>query len=160
MKIPHYLTRLLYFAIVSLTVFAAACKDDKEPEPDPVDNNPIVGTWQLKEITPETPGTTIPELALIPTVAPCIYNLKLTFNSNNTVATSDCPEAILFIGAYVPMGADAKWQVTGDKLTLTNKTTTRELKISQTQTDLNVVVNLNTDTTKPPVNVVLKLKRV
>ncbi|KAA0990507.1 lipocalin-like domain-containing protein [Dyadobacter aurulentus] len=160
MKIPHYLTRLLYFAIVSLTVFAAACKDEKEPDPEPVDNNPIVGTWQLKEIKPETVGTPIPDLEKVISFVDCIYNLKLTFNANNTISTADCPIAVAAIESIVPVGAEAKWKVSGDKLTLSDKNRSQDLKITQNATDLNVVVNTELDATKPPVNAVLYLKRI
>ncbi|CAG5071804.1 hypothetical protein DYBT9623_03789 [Dyadobacter sp. CECT 9623] len=161
MKTPHYLTRIFYFALVCLTVFAASCKDDeKEPEPEPVDKNPIVGTWELTAITPEVAGTNIPALALIPQFAPCIYDLKLTFNANNTITTADCPAAVTAIGAFAPVGAEAKWKVNGDKLTLSDKNQSQELKITQNATDLNVIVNTETVATKPPVNAVLQFKRL
>jgi hypothetical protein len=161
MKTPHYLTRILYFALVCLTVFAASCKDDeKEPEPEPVDTNPIVGTWELEAITPETAGASIPNLGTVISVVPCIYDLKLTFNANNTISTADCPIAVSAIGSLVPVGTDAKWKVNGDKLTLSDKSKSQELKITQNATDLKVVVNAEMDTTKPPANAVLHFKRL
>ncbi|WP_170916721.1 lipocalin-like domain-containing protein [Dyadobacter psychrophilus] len=138
-----------------------ACKDDDDKEPDPVeDTNPIVGRWQLTAVTPETPGTTIPALSFIQTVAPCILELKLTFNPDNTLTTADCPSAVTAIDPFVPVGTDAKWKVAGDKLTLSRGTTSQEFKITQTDTNLTVVVNTQTDTTKPAVNALLIFKRL
>jgi hypothetical protein len=158
MKITSTATKssLLAFMLVALTMLA--CKDDEEPEP-PVDSNPIVGTWQLTAVTPETPGATIPALQLLTAIAPCIYDLKLTFNSNNSITTADCPAAVSAMEAFVPVGADAKWKVEGDQLILTRGSTSQQFKFTRTDTNLTVVVNTNTST-GPPVNALLQFKRV
>jgi hypothetical protein len=160
MKISHYATKAFFFAMLALALIVAACKDDKDPEPEPVDNNPIVGTWHLTAITPEPGAAPIPAIEFIKGAVPCIFELKLTFNPNNTISTADCPTAVTAISSLVPVGTNAKWKVNGDKLTLTDGTTTEEFKITQTQTDLTVVVNTNTDTTKPAVNALLLFKRM
>ncbi|MCE6989096.1 lipocalin family protein [Dyadobacter sp. CY323] len=160
MKINFALTKLSFLAFLIMAVATQACKDDDEPDPGTEDKNPIVGTWQLTAFTPETAGTVIPALDFIKTVAPCILDLKLTFNANNTVTTAGCPAAVTAISPFVPVGTDAKWKVNGDKLTLSTATASQEFKITQTDANLTVVVNTNTDTTKPPVNVLLQFKRV
>jgi hypothetical protein len=160
MKITYVLSKLTFLAFLFMAVAIVACKDDKDPDPQPVDTNPIVGKWQLTAITPETAGTTIPALVFIQTVAPCIFELKLTFNANNSITTADCAAAVSAIDPFVPVGADAKWKVTGDKLTLSKGTTSQEFKITQTATNLTVVVNTQTDATKPAVNALLQFKKV
>jgi hypothetical protein len=160
MKITYALSKLTFLAFLFMAVTIVACKDDDEPDPEVVDTNPIVGTWQLTAVTPEAAGTTIPALDFIKTAVPCLFQLKLTFNANNTLTTSDCDAAVTAISPFVPVGTDAKWKVNGDKLTLSRGTTSQEFKITQTTTDLSVVVNTNTDATKPAVNAVLLFKRV
>ena len=160
MKINFALTKLSFLAFLMMAVAFQACKDDDEPDPGTEDKNPIVGTWQVTSIAPETAGTTIPALQFITTLATCIYDLKITFNPNNTITTADCPTAVSAISPFVPVGTDAKWKVNGDKLTLSTATTTQEFKIIQTATNLTVIVNTNTDATKPPVNALLVFKRI
>ncbi|MCF2520105.1 lipocalin family protein [Dyadobacter sp. CY351] len=160
MKIYTALSKLTLLTFLLMAFVMTACKDD-EKEPDPVeDTNPIVGRWQLTAVTPETPGTTIPALAFIQTAAPCFLELKLTFNPNNTVTAADCPTAVSAIDPFVPVGTDAKWKVAGDKLTLSRGTTSQEFKITQTATNLTVVVNTQSDATKPAVNALLIFKRL
>ena len=160
MKIYAALSKFTLLTFLLMAFVITACKDD-DKEPDPVeDTNPIVGRWQLTAVTPETAGTTIPALAFIQSVAPCILDLKLIFNPNNTLTTADCPAAVTAIDPFVPVGTDAKWKVNADKLTLSRGTTSQEFKITQTDTNLTVVVNTQTDTTKPAVNALLIFKRV
>lgn len=147
------LTLLLVLSIM------VACKDDKDPDPQTPDDNPIVGTWQLTGITPETAGTSIPALDFIKTLAPCYLDLKLTFKSDNSISAADCASAVSTIDPIVPI-SQAKWKVEGDQLTLSRGTTNQSFKFTQTSTELKVVVNTNTDTTKPAVNAVLAFKRV
>jgi hypothetical protein len=160
MKIFNSLGKITFLTFILVALAFVACKDDKGPDPDPIDTNPIVGKWHLTAVTPETAGTTIPALQFIFTVAPCILDLKITFNSDNTISTADCPAAVTAIEPFVPVGSDAKWKVNGDKLVLSKGTTSQEFKITQSATDLVVVVNTQTDTTKPAVNVLLMFKRV
>ncbi|MCF2504044.1 lipocalin family protein [Dyadobacter sp. CY107] len=160
MKIYTALKKITLLAFLLTAFVVTACKDD-DKEPAPVeDTNPIVGRWQLTAVTPETPGTTIPALAFIQSAAPCILELKLTFNSNNTITAADCPAAVSAIDPFVPVGTDAKWKVDGDKLTLSRGSTSQEFKIMQTDTNLTVVVNTQTDATKPPVNALLVFKKL
>lgn len=161
MKISAVLSKFTLLTFLMMAFVVTACKDDDEkPDPKVEDNNPIVGRWQLTAITPETSGTTIPALAFIQTVAPCILELKLTFNPDNTLTTADCPAAVTAIDPFVPVGTDAKWKVNADKLTLSRGTTSQEFKITQTDTNLTVVVNTQTDATKPAVNALLIFKRL
>jgi hypothetical protein len=146
-------TSLLTLLLILSVVFA--CSDDKKDEDPKPSDNPIVATWQLSGITPETPGTTIPALALIPTLAPCYLDLKIIFNADFSVSTSDCAAAVTVIDSFVPVGSGAKWEVNGDQLTLSRGTTKQTFKFTQTTTTLTVVVNTNTDTTKPAVNALL-----
>ncbi|MCF0049651.1 lipocalin family protein [Dyadobacter sp. LJ53] len=136
-----------------------ACKDDDENPAPQVDDNPIVGTWQLTSVSAETPGT-IPELALLPTLAACYLDLKLTFKSDNTLTTADCPVAVLAISQIAPVGEGTKWKVNGDVLTLTSGSTTKDFKFTQTPSELTVVANTQTDATKPAVNALLKFKKL
>lgn len=158
MKIFNSLSKITFLTFILVALAFVACKDDKDP--DPVDTNPIVGKWHLTAITPEASGTTIPALQFIFTVAPCILDLKITFNSDNSISTADCPAAVSAMDTFVPVGADAKWKVNGDKLVLSKGTTSQEFKITQSATDLIVVVNTQTDPTKPAVNALLTFKRV
>jgi hypothetical protein len=161
MKIISSLSRITLLTFIFGVLAFTACKDNDDPDPVEPDTNPIVGKWQLTAITPEVAGTTVPALVFLNTVAPaCLYDLKLTFNSNNTITTSDCDQAVSLIDPFVPVGTDAKWEVDGDVLILSKGTTNEEFKITQTATNLTVVVNTETDSTKPAVNVLLLFKRV
>ena len=160
MRIYTALSKFTLLVFLFMSVAMTACKDDEEKQPDPVDNNPIVGTWQVTSLTPETPGTTIPGLAFIQTNAPCLSDLKLTFNPNNTVTAADCDAAVGLIEPFVPVGAGAKWKVVGNNLTLSSATVSREFKITQTATELTVVVNTQTAANQPAVNALLKFKRI
>ncbi|MCE7068331.1 lipocalin family protein [Dyadobacter sp. CY326] len=161
MKIYSALSKITLLTFLLMAFVITACNDDDDkPDLQTEDTNPIVGTWQLQSVTPETAGTTIPALAFITQLAPCYLDLKLTFNSNNTITAADCPTAVSAIDPFVPVGTDAKWKVDGDKLTLTRGTTSQEFKITQTATNLTVVVNTETDDAKPPVNALLVFKKV
>jgi len=161
MKIINALSRVTLLTFIFGVLAFTACKDNDDPDPIEPDTNPIVGKWQLTSVSPEVAGTTIPALVFLTTVAPaCLYDLKLTFNSDNTVTTSDCDAAVSLIEPFVPIGTDASWEVDGDKLILTKGTASEEFRITQTATDLTVVVNTQTDTTKPAVNALLFFKRV
>ena len=160
MKIYAALSKFTLLTFLLMAFVITACKDD-DKEPDPVeDTNPIVGRWQLTAVTPETAGTTIPALAFLQTVSDCIFELKLTFNPNNTLTTADCPSAVSAIDPFVPVGTDAKSKVDGDKLTLSRGGTSQDFKITQTDTNLTVVVNTETVPGKPPVNALLIFKRL
>lgn len=150
-------TSLLSLLMILSVVFA--CKDDKDPDPTPAQDDPIVATWQLTSIAPETAGTTIPALEFIKTLAPCYLSLKLTFKSDKSVSAADCPTAVSAIDAYVPISG-ATWKVDNGKLTLSKGTTSQTFNYTQTSTELKVIVNTNTDTTKPAVNAVLTFKKV
>ncbi|WP_026629525.1 lipocalin-like domain-containing protein [Dyadobacter alkalitolerans] len=159
MKIYAALSKFTLLTFMIMSFVFTACKDD-EKEPDPqVDNNPIVGTWQLVSVTAETPGT-LPQLALLPTVASCYLELKMTFKSDNTLTTADCPAAVLAISQLAPVGDGSTWKVNGDVLNLKSGSTSKDFKMSQTSTELTVVANTQTDATKPAVNALLKFKKL
>jgi hypothetical protein len=150
-------TSLLAFVMILSVVFA--CKDDEDPDPKPVDNNPIAATWQLTAITPETPGTIIPAIEFAKASVACLFNLKLTFKTDNSITAADCSAAVSAIDPIVPI-SEAKWKVDGDKLVLSRGATSQSFKYTQTATELKIVVNTNTDTTKPAVNAVLIFKKL
>ena len=161
MKIFATLSKLTFLTFILMAFVFTACNDDDDkPDPQVEDTNPIVGKWQLTSVTPETPGAVIPALAFVPIAAPCYLDLKLTFNSNNTITAADCPAAVSAIDVFVPIGTDAKWKVENDKLVLSRGTTSQEFKMTQTATNLSVVVNTETDATKPAANAVLNFKRL
>lgn len=150
-------TSLLALLLVFSVVFA--CKDDKDDETKPVDNNPIVATWELESITPQTAGTTIPNLALIEAAVPCLYDLKLTFKSDNTTSTADCPTAVTAIQSFVPI-TGATWKVNGDQLVLTKDSNSQSFKFTQTASDLKINVTVPAMGTTAAVNAVLNFKKV
>jgi hypothetical protein len=161
MKIYPALSKFTLFTFLLMAFVVAACNDDDDkPDPQVEDTNPIVGKWQLTSVAPETAGANIPALALIQTAVPCLLELKLTFNPNNTISTADCSAAVSAIDPFVPVGTDAKWKVENDKLILSRGTTSQEFKMTQTATNLTVVVNTQTDATKPAANAVLSFKRI
>lgn len=159
MKHAHTLgkTSLLAFIMILSVVFA--CKDDKDPDPKTPDNNPIVATWQLTAITPETPGTVIPAIEFIKGAVQCLFDLKLTFKPDNSITAADCATAVSAIDPIVPI-SQAKWKVEGENLILSKGSTNQSFKYTQTATELKVIVNTNTDTTKPAVNAVLTFKKL
>jgi|GEM_PF-4504072 len=152
-------TAILAFLILAMAI--ESCKKD-DPEPTPVDTNPIVGSWQFVSVAPETAGTSIPNLALIPTLAPCITSLVFKFESNNKVTASGCESAIAILTAsgYLTVGTDTKWKVENGKLKLTNGTTVQEFPITQQATQMTITVNTNTDKTLPVLNAVIVFKKI
>lgn len=160
MKILHNLSKATLLAFTIMAFALVSCKSD-DPEPAPVDNNPIVGTWLYVSVAPEVPGTLTQLLALIPVVAPCIDKLEITFNSNNTVTAAKCNEAVTAMAAAgLTIGTDTKWQVNGTKLKLTNGSTVKEFPINQQTNQMTITVNTNTDLTIPPVNAIITVKRI
>jgi hypothetical protein len=160
MKLTKILSKTLFLSVLSLTLLFVSCKDD-DKEPENVDTNPIVGSWQYVSVAPETAGTNIPVLAVIPTVAPCIAQLVFKFESNNTLQALNCNAAtVAMTAAGLTIGNETKWEVAGNKLKLTNGTLVSEFPITQTATQLTITVNTVTDTTKPAVNAVITLKKI
>ncbi|MCF0062077.1 lipocalin family protein [Dyadobacter chenwenxiniae] len=159
MKIYAVLSKLTLLTFMIMAFVVTACKDDDENPAPQVDDNPIVGTWQLTSVSAETPGT-IPQLAQLAGAAPCYLDLKLTFKSDNTLTTADCPIAVLAISAIAPVGDGSTWKVNGDVLNLKSGTTAKDFKFTQTPTELTVVANTEVDATKPAVNALLKFKKL
>ena len=160
MKPFKVLSKTAILAFLILAVAIVSCKKD-DPEPTPVDTNPIVGSWQFVSVAPETAGTTIQILALIPTLAPCIGSLVFKFESNNKVTATNCDAAVSAMAAAgFTVGATTTWKVEGTKLKLTNGATVKEFPITQQPTQMTITVNTNTDTTTPAVNAVIVLKKI
>ncbi|WP_019945913.1 DUF5004 domain-containing protein [Dyadobacter beijingensis] len=159
MKKAYSLSKTSLLALFLILSVVFACSDDKDDDPKPVDNNPIVATWELEAITPQTAGTTIPNLALIEAAVPCLYDLKVTFKSDNTITTADCPTAVTAIDTFVPISG-ATWKVENDNLILTKGTTNQSLKFTQTATELKINVNVPASGTSAAVNAVLNFKKV
>jgi hypothetical protein len=161
MKMFKLFSKTTPLAFLILAAIIVSCKSD-DPTPTPVDNNPIVGSWQYVSVAPETAGTTIVALSLIPTVAPCIGSLVFKFESNNKVSASGCDAAVQVMTAagYITVGSDTKWKVENSKLKLTNGTTVQELPITQQATQMTITVNTNTDKTIPAVNAIITLKKI
>lgn len=158
MKKAYTLSKSSLFALLLILSVVFACKDDKDDDTKPVDTNPIAATWELESITPQTPGTTIPNLALIQAAVPCLYDLKITFKTDNTITTADCPTAVTAIDAFVPISG-ATWKVDGDNLILTKGTTTQSLKFSQTNDELKINVSVPASGTTAAVNAVLTFEK-
>ena len=159
MKIFNYFNKTAFLAFFFIAFAFVACKDDDDKTTTPVDNNPIVGKWQLTSVTPETAGTTIPALTLLPALG-CVYELKFTFTSDNKVALSDCDVAIGLLGSYIPIQNTTTWKVDNGKLILTNGTTTNTFGLTQNTNDMQIVVNTNTSGSGAAVNAVMSLKRL
>lgn len=158
MKKTYALSKTTLLAMFMILSVVFACKDDDEPTPDTSD---IAATWELQAITPATAGTTIPNLALIEANVPCLYDLKLTFKSDNTIATADCPLAVTTIDMFVPISG-SKWKVEGDKLTLTNeaKNISQTYKYTISGSDLKVNVSIAASAGSPAIDAILSLKKV
>ncbi|MCF0072556.1 hypothetical protein LZD49_18900 [Dyadobacter sp. CY261] len=159
MKKAYALSKTSLLALLLILSVVFACSDDKDDDTKPVDTNPIAATWELEAITPQTPGTTIPNLALIEAAVPCLYDLKVTFKSDNTTSTADCPTAVTAIETFVPI-TGATWKVDGDNLILTKASTNQSFKFTQTATELKINVSVPASGTTPAVNAVLNFKKV
>jgi len=160
MKIFNLLSKTAFLSFLLLAFVFVSCKDDDDETPGTVDNNEIVGRWQLTAVEPENSSTSIPQLALLPTLAPCYKELKFTFTNDNKVTLSDCDAAVTLIGAFVNIAADTKWKVETGKLTLTNGSTSNTFGLTQNPNDMKIVVNTNTTGTGAAVNAVMSLKRL
>ena len=159
MKKAYTLSKTSLLAMFMILSVVFACKDDDKDDPTPPSTDPIVATWQLTAITPTTTGVTLPDLT---TLINCIYSLKLTFKSDNTLATADCPLAVATIDAYVPI-TGSKWKVDGENVTFTNesKNITKTFKHTIVGTELQVFVDgVSFLPGSPAVSVVLKFKKV
>jgi hypothetical protein len=159
MKFFDFLRIPALFSIILLAFVFVGCKDDDDDDKTPVDNNEIVGKWQLTSITPETAGT-LNEIALLPTLAPCIYTLKFTFTDNNKVALSECDPAVALIGSFIKIESATEWKVETGKLTIKNGSTSNTFGLVQNPNDMQIIVNTNTTGTGAPVNAILSLKRL
>jgi len=159
MKCFNPFGKIAFLSFLVLAFVFVGCKDDDDDDTTPVDNNEIVGRWQLTDVQPEA-GVTIPALALLPTLAPCYKELKFTFTSDNKVTLSDCPAAVTLIGAYINIAADTKWKVETGKLTLTNGATSNTFGLVQNPSDMKITVNTNTTGTGAAANAILSLKRL
>lgn len=143
------------FMIILLGFAILSCKDDEETPV--VETNPIVGSWQLTEITPEKAGAQIPQLAILGNIA-CLYDLVFTFQANNKFVPSKCDTAITLMQSLLPIGADTKWTVVNNKLTLENGTSKQEFAIVQGTNDLSIIVVI--DPTNSDLNVKMKLVKI
>ena len=159
MTLSNILSKIILLTLLAF-VFTSCKDDDKDPET--VDTNEIVGKWELETATPETPNTTIPALALIPIAAPCAFDLKFTFLSNNTLTAADCESAITALSTfgYLTVGQATTWKVENGTLTLTNGTATQSLPIKQNGDVMTLTVNTNTSGTGAAVNALLMFKRL
>lgn len=155
------LSKTSWLTLLVLAIMLNACKKD-DPEPTTEDKNEIVGKWQLTSIKPEASGTTIPAIAQMEQLIPCIYSLVFTFESNNKVTPSGCDAATAAMQAYgvITVGATTTWKVESGKLKLTNGSVTQEFPITQQTTTMTLTVNTQTDTTKPAVNAILNFKKL
>lgn len=153
------LSRYTLLAVL-MCIFFIACDNDDDTEPQSTDTNEIVGVWQVVSITPETAGTSIEILELIPQYAPCIDSLKFTFTSDNKVSLSDCESAELYVNAYLGINERTSWKVENGLLKLTTDETVKEFTIIQETNQTKILVNTNTSGSGDPVNAVILLKRV
>lgn len=161
MKKTYALSKTSLLAVLMILSVVFACKDDDKDDPTPPSTDPIVATWELQAIAPAKAGTTIPNLAVIEQLIPCLYDLKLTFKSDNTIATADCPAAVTTIDGFVPISG-SKWKVQGDNLTLTNeaKNINQTYKYTITGSDLKINVSVVATPGSAAIDVVLSLKKV
>ena len=160
MKFFNLFGKTAFLSFLLLAFVFVSCKDDDDDTPTNADNNEIVGKWQLTDVQPENASTSIPQLSLLPTLAPCYKDLKFTFTSDNKVTLSDCDAAVTLIGAFINIAADTKWKVDAGKLTLTNGSTSSTFGLTQNPGDMKIIVNTNTSGTGSPVNAVMSLKRL
>jgi hypothetical protein len=160
MKIFNAFSKAAFLTFLLMAFVFVSCKDDDDDTTTPVENNEIIGKWQLTSITPEAAGTTITGLELIPVLAPCVYDLKFTFTADNKVTLSDCPAAVTLIGTFIKVENTTTWKVETGKLALTNGSTTNSFGLVQNPKDMKIIVNTNTSGTGPAVNAVMSLKRL
>ncbi len=141
MKILKILSKTTLLAFMAMAVVLLSCKSD-DPEPEPVDNNPIVGKWQLIGIK-TTAGADVPELPLIKGAASCIFDLKFDFTSNNRVTASDCPSAVVAMSTVVPVSTDTEWRIENTTLTLKNGSTEKSFPIVQAASEMKITVSID-----------------
>jgi len=161
MKKAYTLSKTSLLAMLMILSVVFACKDDDKDDPTPPSNDPIVATWELQAIAPATAGTTIPNLALVETQLPCLYDLKLTFKSDNTIATADCPNAVALIDGFVPL-TGSKWEVKDGNITFKNdvQNVNKTFKYTINGSDLEIFVDDLVLPGSPAIDVILKLKKV
>jgi len=162
MKLYKVLLKTTFLSFLAFAFLFVSCKKD---DPDPVvvvDNNEIVGKWQLTSVTPENASTSIPGLSLIPVAAPCAYSLIFTFTSDNKVTPSNCDAAIALLAqtGYITVGQTTTWKVANGNLNLTNGSTVQALPIKQNVDEMTITVNTNTTGAGAAVNALLLFKRV
>jgi hypothetical protein len=150
MKPNRLFTKTLFLSLLAMATLFVACKDD-DKEPENVDTNPIVGTWQLNGLK-TTAGADLPQaqMDLIKSLAgSCLFDLKVEFTASNKVNTKDCTTATTALAAFIPLSANTEWKVSNETLTLTANGTEKSFPITQTDKELkvNVAVNLGTPAT-------------
>ena len=159
MTLCNILSKTLFLTFLSLAFIFVSCKDD-DKDPVTVDNNEIVGKWQLTSVAPEDSTKTIPALSYIAIAAPCAYELVFTFESNNKVTPSGCDAAITLLttSGYLTIGSATTWKVENNTLKLTTSGTTQSLPLIQNGNNMTIIVN--TVSSGPAVNALLKFKRI
>jgi len=161
MKAYRTLLKTNFLILIAFAFIFVSCKDD-DKTPDTVDNNEIVGKWQLTSIKPETTGASLPILDQLTTLVPCAYSLVFTFESNNKVTPSGCELAVQGLAAagYLTVGQTTTWKVEGGTLKLTNGTTVQSVPLKQNGNEMTITVNTNTSGTGAAANALLLFKRI
>ena len=153
MKPNRLFTKTLFLSLLAMATLFVACKDD-DKEPENVDTNPIVGTWQLNGLK-TTAGADLPQLSTLQAMAPCMFSLKFEFTSNNKVTAKDCPAATALMASFIPISAETTWKVDNGTLTLTNGTNVKTFPITQTEKEMKITVAIDLGTGTPTTGVMV-----
>jgi hypothetical protein len=141
MKLNKLFTKTLFVSLLAMATLFVACKDD-DKEPENVDTNPIVGTWQLNGLK-TTAGADLPQLNTLLTLAPCLFDLKFEFMANNKVTAKDCVPATALMASFLPITAETTWKVENGTLTLTNGANVKTFPITQADKEMKITVSID-----------------
>jgi hypothetical protein len=158
MKLTRLFSKTLFLSMLAMAAFFVACKDD-DKEPENVDTNPIVGTWQLNGVK-TTAGADLPQLPLVVAGAPCLFSLKFDFTANNKVTAKDCPSATALMASFIPISAETTWKVDNGILTLTNGSNVKTFPITQAEKEMKITVAIDLTGTGTPTTGVMVFNKL
>jgi hypothetical protein len=158
MKLNKLFTKTLFLSLLAMATLFVACKDD-DKEPENVDTNPIVGTWQLNGVK-TTAGADLPQLPIVLAGAPCLFSLKFEFMPNNKVNAKDCPNATALMTSFLPINAETTWKVDGSTLTLTNGSNVKTFPITQADKEMKITVSIDLTGTGTPTTGVMVFNKL
>jgi hypothetical protein len=119
--------RLMVWAFaLAMPFWLSSCKKDNAGGGEPITPNSIEGSWKISGMKMSDGKETVDFLEMIKELlgedaVACLTDITITFNSTGKVTGKDSPKCQSGeADGYNPVGEEAIWKVTGNKLTITS----------------------------------------